>query len=138
MIIKKISRFLIFLLPISFFGQVKFSYPELVHRMIDLENLASIPVNGEFSGNFSSYDRNSKYDSLSNRYKNWDANADGTGYVRNENDKIVVFEKDGPGVIWRFWSALALSGKIKIYVDHDTQPIIDQPFAEFFELLDEE
>ena len=135
---KKILLLIQFLLPIVFFGQVKISYPELVNRMIDLEYLATIPLKGEFSGNFSSYDRKSKYDSLSNTYKNWDANADGTGYVRNENNGIVVFEKDGPGVIWRFWSALALSGKIKIYVDHDIQPIIDQPFAEFFELLDEE
>ena len=135
---KKILLLIQFLLPIVFFGQVKISYPELVNRMIDLEYLATIPLKGEFSGNFSSYDRKSKYDSLSNTYKNWDANADGTGYVRNEDNDIVVFEKDGPGVIWRFWSALALSGKIKIYVDHDTQPIIDQPFAEFFELLDEE
>ena len=135
---KKILLPIQFLLPIVFFGQVKISYPKLVNRMIDLEYLATIPLKGEFSGNFSSYDRKSKYDTLSNTYKNWDANADGTGYVRNENDNIVVFEKDGPGVIWRFWSALALSGKIKIYVDHDTQPIIDQPFAEFFELLDEE
>ena len=65
---KKILLLIQFLLPIVFFGQVKISYPKLVNRMIDLEYLATIPLKGEFSGYFSSYDRKSKYDSLSNTY----------------------------------------------------------------------
>ena len=50
---------------------------------------------------------------------------------------IVVFEKDGPGVIWRVWSALAENGKMKIYIDHAEKPVYDKPFRDFFEKFDE-
>ena len=134
---KKLFPFL-YLLPLFSFGQIKITYPELINRIIDLEYLAKPPMKGETSGSFSSYDRKSKYDSKTKSYLNWDANRDGTGYVRKENNNIVVFEQDGPGVIWRVWSALALSGHIKIYVDNQEIPIIDQPFSDFFEQLNEE
>lgn len=119
-------------------AQDRLSYPDLVGRLYDLEYLALPPDKGETSGNFSSYDRRSQYDEETETYINWDANADGTGFIRREDDGIVVFEQEGPGVIWRFWSALALKGHIKIYVDHQTVPIIDQPFSDFFEQLNEE
>ena len=129
---------ILLLAPIYFFGQIKITYPELVNRIIDLEYLANPPTHGEISGSFSSYDRNSKYDLNTNLYSNWNANGDGTGYIEKINNDIVVFEQDGPGVIWRVWSALALSGHIKIFIDNQVLPIIDQPFSDFFELLNEE
>ena len=129
---------ILLLAPANFFGQNRITYPELVNRLTDLEYLANPPMDGEISGNFSSYDRNSKYDINTNSYSNWDANRDGTGYIRKINNDIVVFEQDGPGVIWRVWSALPLSGHIKIYIDNKVLPIIDQPFSDFFEQLNEE
>lgn len=128
---KKLLLFLFFL-PLISLGQKKITYPELINRLVDLEYLAKPPLKGEFSGSFSSYDRNSKYDFDTKSYVNWHANRDGTGYVRKENNNIVVFEQDGPGVIWRVWSALALSGHIKIYIDNQKTPIIDKPFSDFF------
>ena len=128
----------LFFLPLASLGQKKITYPELINRLVDLEYLAKPPLNGEVSGSFSSYDRKSKYDFDTKSYINWHANGDGTGYVRKENNNIVVFEQDGPGVIWRVWSALALSGHIKIYIDNQKTPIIDQPFSDFFEQLNEE
>lgn len=129
---------ILLLAPANFFGQNRITYPELVNRLTDLEYLANPPMDGEISGNFSSYDRNSKYDINTNSYSNWDANRDGTGYIRKINNDIVVFEQDGPGVIWRVWSALPLSGHIKIYIDNKVLPIIDKPFSDFFEQLNEE
>lgn len=119
------------------FSQDLQTYPDLVNRLYDLEYVAKPPVVGETSGTFTSYDRNSKYDEESGTYIDWAANGDGTGFIRKEGESIVVFEQDGPGVIWRFWSALALGGHIKIYVDYQSVPIIDQPFSDFFERLNE-
>jgi len=87
---------------------------------------------GENSGNFSSYDRHSKYDETAKTYIQWEANDDGSGYIRKEGDDIVVFDQDGPGVIWRIWSALAKEGKIRIYLDNAKEPVIDRPFPGTF------
>jgi Protein of unknown function (DUF2961) len=51
---------------------------------------------------------------------------------------MVVFEKDGPGVIWRFWSALAKEGHIKIFIDDKEVPVVDKPFRDFFETVEGE
>ena len=80
---------ILLLAPANFFGQNRITYPELVNRLTDLEYLANPPMDGEISGNFSSYDRNSKYDINTNSYSNWDANRDGTGYIRKINNDIV-------------------------------------------------
>ncbi|MEI8224503.1 MAG: hypothetical protein WCG82_01100 [Bacteroidota bacterium] len=103
-------------------AQDTINYPILVQRLFDMKYLATPPQKGEQSGNFSSYDRRSKYDTISGTYIQWDANADGTGYIRKEGTDIVIFEKDGPGVIWRFWSALAKDGHIKIFIDNGEAP----------------
>ena len=120
------------------FSQEKLTYPDLVKRLYDMEYLATPPEHGEQSGNFSSFDRSSSYNPKTETYDQWEAGNDGTGYIRKEGNGIVVFEKDGPGVIWRVWSALALSGHIKIYVDHQEQPIIDMSFSDFFEQINED
>jgi hypothetical protein len=118
------------------FAQVTLTYGSLVSRLNDLEYLATIPEVGENSGNFSSYDRHSKYDETTKTYIQWEANDDGSGYIRKEGEDIVVFEKDGPGVIWRIWSALAKEGRIRIYLDNAKEPVIDRPFRALFENFD--
>jgi hypothetical protein len=142
---KKIKHIIgsgIFLLLINI-GQAALSqdslrYVDLIQRLYNMENLAIPPQKGEQSGNFSSFDRRSRYDSVSDTYIAWGANGDGSGYIRKEGNDIVVFEKDGPGVIWRFWSALAKEGHIKIYIDGNTMPVVDKPFREFFETTEGE
>ncbi len=119
-------------------AQDTLSYTDLIDRLYDMEYLASPPKIGEESGSFSSYDRRSHYDPKTDVYKQWAANGDGSGFIRKEGEDIVVFEKDGPGVIWRFWSALAEEGHIKIYVDHAEEPIIDKPFKDFFEKFEDD
>lgn len=115
------------------FSQDSLSYPDLLKRMYDMKQLATPPSVHEKAGNFSSYDRRSVYDSVTNSYIAWAANGDGSGYIRKEGNDVVVFEKDGPGVIWRFWSALAKDGHIRIFIDDESVPVVDKPFRDFFE-----
>ena len=131
-----IVLFTTYLLPAV--SQQSLSYIDLVKRLYDLEHITTPPAMGEMSGNFSSYDRRSRYDSGTDTYIAWGANGDGSGYIRKEGDNIVVFEKDGPGVIWRFWSALAKEGHIKIFIDNKEVPVVDKPFRDFFETVEGE
>lgn len=126
-----------FLLPILGSSQ-QLSYTDLLKRLHDQEQLTFVPDPGEKTATFSSYDRSSKYDTLQQKYVSWGANGDGDGFIRKEGDELVVFEADGPGVIWRFWSALAKEGHIKIYIDGQKNPIIDKPFRAFFETFEED
>ena len=89
---------------------MKLTYTDLVQRLVDLERLAEPPAVGEQGGCYSSYDRRSRYNSETGTYEAWDANDDGSGFIRIEGDWIVVFERAGPGVIWRSWSALPGDG----------------------------
>lgn len=123
------------LLPLTGYSQDKLTYSDLVKRLYDMEYLATVPMEGEQAGSFSSYDRRSSYDIETATYVNWDANRDGTGYIREEGNGIVVFEKEGPGVIWRVWSALAQQGKVKVYIDHQEAPTIEMPFSDFFDKI---
>ncbi len=117
-------------------SQERLTYPGLVKRLYDMEYVATPPRTGELSGNFSSFDRRSVYNATTETYEHWGANGDGNGFIREEGDGIVVFEKEGPGVIWRFWSALAIDGVIRIYIDHADEPVISSSFRDFFEKFD--
>ena len=108
------------------------TYEDLTTRLYDLRRLATPPFPGERSGNFSSWDRGAKYNSETGHYEGWHANADGGGFIRREGTRIVAAEIDGPGVIWRVWSALAKEGHIKIFIDGHETPALDIPFGEFF------
>lgn len=108
------------------------TYPEIVKRLYDLELLAWPPVPGERSGNFRSYDRSSRYDPEKESYVDWGANADGTGVVRMEGKDAVAAELDGPGVIWRIWSAQPQAGHLQFFIDGSDSPALDIPFEEYF------
>lgn len=115
-----------------------YSYQDLVRRLYDLEALAVPPQAGEKSGCFSSFDRSSSYNVETGLYENWGANDDGGGFIRKEGDSIVAMELDGPGVIWRVWSALPEQGHIRIFIDHADTPVVDQPFRDYFEKFNQE
>ena len=144
---KTLVSFIWFLaIPALAISQNSLTYKDLFTRLYDMENLARPPLQGEQSGNFSSYERGvvnnvetewgSRYDARTDSYINWEAYQDGIGYIRNEGEDIVIFEKDGPGVIWRFWSAQPLNGHIRIYIDNSPDPVIDIPFMDFFKFYD--
>jgi len=114
-------------------AQQTLTYKDLVRRMTNLERLAELPAPGETCGQWSSYDRASKYDAASGKYIHWDANGDGDGIIRREGDRVVMAEMKGPGCIWRIWSAAAGQGHVKIYLDDQPQPTLDLPFIAYFD-----
>ncbi len=110
-----------------------YAYPDIVRMMVDFERLAVLPMPGEKGGSFSSYDRRSRYDEANDRYVAWDYNADWAGVIRREGDQGVMAEMDGPGVIWRIWSARPGKGAVKIYLDGSDTPAVDLPFEDYFD-----
>jgi hypothetical protein len=113
-------------------AETTLSYADLIRRMTDLQRLAVLPLPGETAAQCSSYDRRSKYDANSDKYIDWGANGDGTGIIRKEGNKIVMAEMEGPGCIWRIWSAKADKGHVKIYLDGKETPVVDLPFIDYF------
>lgn len=108
------------------------TYIDLVQRLADMEQLAVLPQPGEKTAQWSSYDRASKYDASSGKYLGWDANGDGDGIIRKEGDQQVMAEMEGPGCIWRIWSADAQAGRVRIYLDGAAEPAVDLQFSEYF------
>ena len=113
-------------------AQQTLAYRDLVDRMADLEQLAVLPPEGETCRQWSSFDRGSRYDEASGKYVNWGANNDGPQFIRQEDGRGVMAEMEGPGCIWRIWSALPQKGHVKIYLDGREQPAVDLPFQEYF------
>lgn len=109
-----------------------YTYKDLVWKLIDLESLAVLPEPGERGELASSYDRASRYDEATGKYIHWDANGDGQGVIREENGRLVLAEIEGPGVIWRIWSAAAHGGHVRIFLDDNPEPVVDLPFEGYF------
>ena len=112
-------------------------YVDLIKRLTDLQYLATLPAPGDQCAQWSSYDRASRYDSASGKYLNWDANGDGDGIIRKEGDKLVFAEMQGPGCIWRIWSAAPKDGHVRIYLDGASEPTVDLPFVGYFNCKNE-
>ncbi len=110
-----------------------YTYPQLVKRMTDLQELAKLPPPGEKTSLASSYDRKSKYDAATDTYIAWGANGDGGGFVRKEGDDSVLMDVKGPGCIYRTWSATASGGHVKIFLDGSATPTVDLPFKSYFD-----
>jgi hypothetical protein len=118
-------------------AQQELTYVDLVKRLTDLEHLAVVPAPGEQCAQWSSYDRRSRYDAATDKYIGWDANGDGNGIIRKEGDKLVLAEMEGPGCIWRIWSATPKQGHMRIYLDGASEPAVDLPFMGYFDRKNE-
>src|ERR1019366_8279432 len=118
-------------------AEQQLTYVDLVKRLTDLEQLAATPAPGEQCAQWSSYDRRSRYDTATGKYVGWDANGDGNGIIRKEGDKLVLAEMQGPGCIWRTWSAAPKEGHVRIYLDGASEPAVDLPFAGYFDRQNE-
>ncbi len=114
-------------------AQHSYTYPDLVRRMTDVERLAVLPQTGERCAQWSSYDRASQYDAEKGEYVNWGANNDGPQFIRSEGDLAVMAEMEGPGCIWRIWSARAQQGRVKIFIDGQETAAVDLPFVNYFD-----
>lgn len=121
---------------ITAFGQDKnIPYTGLVKRLTDLKALSVLPVEGEASAMWSSYDRRSKVDPVTGEFIEWSANDDGLNpqYIRKEGDNMVLAEMEGPGAIVRIWSASPAKGHVKIFIDGQEVPAVDMPFIDYFD-----
>ncbi len=118
-------------------AEPKFTYVDLIQRLTDLQHLATLPATGEQCAQWSSYDRASRYDAASGKYVRWDANGDNDGIIRKENGKLVFAEMEGPGCIWRIWSAEPKDGHVRIYLDGASEPAVDLPFVGYFDRKNE-
>jgi hypothetical protein len=49
-----------------------------------------------------------------------------------------MVDLQGPGVLWRMWSAKADGGHIRVYLDGNETPVIDKPFQDYFGDLEKE
>jgi hypothetical protein len=117
------------------FSAETLTYTDLAERLTNLERLSYLPQEGESCRQWSSYDRKSYYDEKTGTYVNWDSNGDGfggDGFIRIEEDKLVLAEMEGPGCIWRIWSATPQKGHVRIYLDGSETPAVDLPFVDYF------
>ncbi len=100
------------------------TYVDILHQLTDLDRLTHLQT-GCKAGLFSSWDRNSR--------TVWGANGDAGQYLRKEPDgEAVMMDIDGPGVVYRTWSANP-QGKIRIYLDGATTPSYEWNFADLFD-----
>lgn len=110
------------------------TYRELLAKLTDMRALTQQAPLQETSGCMSSFDRASRWDKATEQYIHWDANDDGSGCIRTLPDGgIVAFEQEGPGVIWRIWSALPQQGHMRVFIDGEEVPSINVPFIDWFE-----
>lgn len=110
------------------------SYADVADRLTDMKALAIVPEEGERTAMWSSYDRRSRYDETTGKYIEWYANGDGANQqIRLEGEDAVLAEMEGPGAIVRIWSAMPDTGHVKIYIDGSDEPVVDLPFAQFFD-----
>ena len=72
------------------------TYADLVNRMTDLRGWPCLPAAGEKCAQCSSYDRASKYDEKTGKYINWDANGDGSGFIRKRGRANRDGRDEGP------------------------------------------
>ena len=108
------------------------TYADLAERLTDMEHLAVLPAEGERGAMYSSYDRRSAYNEETGHYEHWLANGDGRGRVETLDDgRHVLADIEGPGVIWRIWSADPRDGKIEFVIDGEKA--IDVPFKALFD-----
>lgn len=103
---------------------VTLTYKDFIRQLTDLDRLTRPTPSGVQAGLASSWDRNSR--------EVWGANGDAGHYERvEENGEAVMLDVDGPGCVYRIWSANP-QGKIKVYLDGAETPTYEWDFNELF------
>jgi len=100
------------------------TYAELCEQLHDLDRLTR-RQQGVTAHQASSYERRDR--------ESWGVNGDSGHYARVEpNGEAVLFQADGPGCIWRIWSANP-QGLLRFYFDGAATPSLELPFQALFE-----
>ncbi len=100
-------------------------YVDLLDQMTDMRRLATLPQPGETCQQFSSYDRGS----VAPDKPNWGANGDAGNFLRRDPEGMVLADMDGPGCIFRIWSANP-EGILKIFIDKQEKPVLQCGFQD--------
>jgi len=99
----------------------------LVEEMKDREALSYFPEDDQRHQQFSSYNRAS----VAPDREGWYANFDMSHFIRVETHQgrreFVLLDTDGPGAIVRWWMTFyrAQNGILRVYVDHDPDPVLE-------------
>jgi hypothetical protein len=99
----------------------------LLEEITDRQNLTYFPEVTYSHRHFSSYDRAS----VAPGEPGWFANIDRSNFLRVEKNngrrEFVMVDAEGPGAIVRWWMTFyrAWEGVIRIYIDHDPEPVIE-------------
>ena len=105
-------------------SEKRLAYSDVLRQLTDLDRLTRLQA-GCRGGLFSSWDRNSM--------SYWGANGDAGQYLHIEpNGEAVMMDIDGPGVIYRTWSANPM-GKIRFYLDGAPTPSYEWNFPDLFD-----
>jgi len=100
-------------------------YVDLLDQMTDMVRLATLPQPGETCQQFSSYDRRS----VAPDKPEWGANGDAGNFLRKDPEGMVLADMDGPGCIFRIWSANP-EGILKIFIDGQKEPELQCGFQD--------
>ena len=99
------------------------TYRDFLSQLVDLDRLTFLD-DGVNCGIASSWDRN--------EWHFWGSNGDSGQYIRvDPNGEAVMLDQDGPGCIYRIWSANP-QGKIRIYLDGADTPSFEWDFSKLF------
>ena len=117
------------------------SLESLLSDMVDRDRLARLPNPAYVCRQFSSYDR----DTVAPGKPGWFANWDRSQFIRVEENagrrEYVLMDAEGPGAVVRFWGTWHgprkdgrlkpfTNGTLRIYLDHQAQPVIADPIAD--------
>ena len=110
----------------------------LLGEMYDLERLSERAVVPFATFSSTSYDRHSvSYETSSTDGSiGWYANHDWGNYPRTDSyadghSESVMMDVEGPGAIVRMWTATPLNGKVRVYIDDMTTPVLVEDVAAF-------
>ncbi len=106
-------------------GAAKLTYVDLLDKMTDVKELATLPQPGETCQQFSSYDRRS----VAPDKPQWGANGDAGKFLRKDPEGMVLADMEGPGCIFRIWSANP-EGTLRIFIDGKKKPVLECGFQD--------
>lgn len=120
---RAIAATIVLLAALSGASARQLTYVDILNQLTDLDRLAYWEE-GIRAGQASSYDRG--------EHKRWGCNGDAGKYIRVEDSgEAVMAEIEGPGCIYRIWSANP-QGRIRFYFDGADKPQVELDFNEMF------
>ena len=112
----------------------RLTYVDLVRRLTDLERLALLPdARRTLRAMVQLRPRQPVRRGHAASTSPGTPTATATAIIRKEGDQFVFAEMEGPGCIWRIWSAAPKEGHVRIYLDGATEPAVDLPFIGYFD-----